>query len=173
MTFGQLIIIFQSARAFGKRSMKMAKLIIVVLTAVVAFSLFGNKDAHSMDLTQFQWKNRLLFLFAPQRSDRFFSNLLNDISVNRYEVEDRDLVVFEILESEPSSINGSSLDVQSAAAARNKFDTPAGRFTVILVGKDGGVKLRRHTEVKLSDIFALIDSMPMRQQEMRQKGQKP
>ena len=39
----------------------------------------------------------------------------------------------------------------------------------ILVGKDGGVKLRQNAQVKLNDIFALIDAMPMRQEEMRQK----
>ncbi len=40
-------------------------------------------------------------------------------------------------------------------------------FEVLLVGKDGGVKLRRQTPVAASEIAALIDTMPMRQQEMR------
>jgi hypothetical protein len=37
----------------------------------------------------------------------------------------------------------------------------------VLVGKDGGVKLERSGPVSLSVIFALIDSMPMRQREMQ------
>jgi hypothetical protein len=149
----------------------MVKTIMAVLLAMVAFSIFGTKDALSMDLRQFQWKNRLLFLFAPQRSDRFFSDLLNEIMVNKNEVEDRDLIVFEILEFGPSFMNSVSLDAQTAAALREKFDSPSGRFTVILVGKDGGVKLKRHTGARLNDIFALIDAMPMRQEEIRQKSQ--
>ena len=124
-----------------------------------------------MDLGQFQWKNRLLFLFAPQRSDRFFSDLRNEIMANKNEVEDRDLVVFEILESEPSFMNYVSLDAQLAAELRKKFDTLTGRFTVILVGKDGGVKLKRDETVGLAAVFGLIDSMPMRQNEMRQRKQ--
>jgi hypothetical protein len=149
----------------------MVKTIMAVLLAMVAFSIFGTKDALSMDLRQFQWKNRLLFLFAPQRSDRFFSDLLNEIMVNKNEVEDRDLIVFEILEFGPSFMISVSLDAQTAAALREKFDSPPGRFTVILVGKDGGVKLKRHTGARLNDIFALIDAMPMRQEEIRQKSQ--
>jgi len=40
-------------------------------------------------------------------------------------------------------------------------------FEVLLVGKDSGVKLRRFTPVAESEFVALIDAMPMRQNEMR------
>lgn len=40
-------------------------------------------------------------------------------------------------------------------------------FGVLLIGKDGHVKLRRGTPVAASEITALIDTMPMRQDEMR------
>ena len=38
-------------------------------------------------------------------------------------------------------------------------------FQVLLVGKDGGIKLRRETPVDAADIIDLIDTMPMRQRE--------
>ena len=40
-------------------------------------------------------------------------------------------------------------------------------FEVLLVGKDGGVKLRRDEPVTVFEISTLIDTMPMRQKEMR------
>ena len=40
-------------------------------------------------------------------------------------------------------------------------------FELLLVGRDGGVKLRRDAPVAASEITALIDTMPMRQAEMR------
>lgn len=43
--------------------------------------------------------------------------------------------------------------------------TPA--FRVRLVGKDGGVKLDQTTPVPVSDLFALIDAMPMRRAEKK------
>jgi len=43
-------------------------------------------------------------------------------------------------------------------------------FQVLLIGKDGGVKLRSSEPVSMKDLFGLIDSMPMRQQEMESKN---
>ena len=123
-----------------------------------------------MDLSQFQWKNRLLFLFAPNRSHPLFDALQKSIAIEQAEVADRDLVIFEILESGSSRMDMTDLDPQVAQSLRNKFEVPKGRFAVILVGKDGGIKLERQDDTRLEDIFALIDSMPMRREEMRQKS---
>ncbi|MEM7620524.1 MAG: DUF4174 domain-containing protein [Pseudomonadota bacterium] len=38
----------------------------------------------------------------------------------------------------------------------------------MLLGKDGGEKLRKARRVTADELFALIDAMPMRQQEMRE-----
>ena len=57
-------------------------------------------------------------------------------------------------------------------AARRRADldvAPETTFEVLLVGKDGGVKLRSEKPVASSVITALIDTMPMRQEEMRRK----
>jgi len=124
-----------------------------------------------MDFDQFKWKNRLLFIFASERNDPFFRDLKGEISDRKNEVDDRDLVVFEILESGPSTMNTTQMDPQTAASLRKHFDLTQKTFALILLGKDGGIKLKRNDPVKLDDIFTLIDSMPMRKAEMRQKGQ--
>ena len=122
-----------------------------------------------MDLSQFQWKNRLLFLFAPNRSHPLFDVLQKSIATQQAEVADRDLVIFEILESGTSRMDTSDLDPQVAQTLRDKFDVNPGRFALILVGKDGSVKLNRQEQTQLEDIFALIDAMPMRQKEMEKR----
>ena len=124
-----------------------------------------------MDLTQFQWKNRLLFLFAPDRSDPLFKNLQSELIAKKSEVKDRDLVVFEVLERGPSRMNTAPIDRQAADSIRDRFSVPQNTFSLILVGKDGGIKLKRHDQASLEEVFELIDSMPMRQNEMRQKNQ--
>ena len=149
----------------------MPKTIMVVLTAVLACSTFGGQEALSMDLNQFQWKNRLLFIFAPQEGDSFFQALQSEISTQPDEIAERDLVVFKIFETGPSYMETTRIDPQTAAAIRTKFAAPLGQFTCILVGKDGGTKLRRPAPVKLEEVFDLIDAMPMRREEMRQKSQ--
>jgi len=44
------------------------------------------------------------------------------------------------------------------------------RFRVLLIGKDGGVKLRRDRPVDPAELEALIDTMPMRRQEREARG---
>jgi hypothetical protein len=53
---------------------------------------------------------------------------------------------------------------------RGEFKVPVGDFAFILIGKDGTVKLRSNQTVLSGDLFALIDSMPMRREEMGRKA---
>lgn len=46
-----------------------------------------------------------------------------------------------------------------------RFGAPA--FSVVLIGKDGGEKLRRTTPLPPEELFAVVDAMPMRRAEMR------
>ena len=125
---------------------------------------------NSVNLHEFQWQNRLLLIFAPDRKHPMFENLHKSITSQQAEVVDRDLVVFEILEAGSSFSGPDHLDTAQADSLRKKFDALPGKYTIILIGKDGGVKLNTEDRnTKLDDIFALIDSMPMRQSEMRRK----
>jgi hypothetical protein len=142
---------------------------IIILTAI--FLTFAAWSAGTMNLSQYKWKNRLLLVFAPHNSHPTLSDLKNDISAQREEILERDLIVFEIYEIGPSYEDKTRIDPQKADAARRDFRVPSGSLTVILIGKDGGVKLRRDEPVDLRDIFLLIDAMPMRQEEMRRKSQ--
>lgn len=47
-----------------------------------------------------------------------------------------------------------------------KYNVATDRFTLLLIGKDGGEKFRSTKPVAIETIFILIDSMPMRQAEM-------
>lgn len=143
----------------------------VMLGVLMCLFILNLRDAMPMDLSEFQWKNRLLFLFAPDGDHPLFKNLKSAVRTQKAEVEDRDLIVFEVLEEGSSRMNTAELDRQTADSIRDHFGVPQNNFTLILVGKDGGVKLKRHEAVGLDDIFGLIDSMPMRQNEMRHKNQ--
>jgi len=145
---------------------------LLIIAWVGALSIFAGEEALAMDVDfeQFKWKNRLLLVFAPDSSHPLFESLQRDISTRKHEVDDRDLVVFEILGVGTSKRDGTQLDPHMAASLRKRFDISPKAFSLILVGKDGGIKLRKNDPVKLEEIFRLIDSMPMRQDEMRQKG---
>ena len=46
------------------------------------------------------------------------------------------------------------------------------KFEVILFGLDGTIKLRQDQPVSTDKLFSLIDSMPMRQREMRRQNKR-
>jgi hypothetical protein len=142
----------------------------VIFLILIGLAVWAPKEALSMDLTQFQWKNRLLFLFAEDANDPFFKNLQSQIMAQKAEVDDRDLIVFELPATGPARMGPTPLDRQQADSIRTHFDIPSNTFSLILVGKDGGIKLKREDRVDLSDVFGLIDSMPMRQGEMQRKS---
>ncbi len=49
---------------------------------------------------------------------------------------------------------------------REQFEVGDDEFRVILVGKDGGVKLKENTAISTCRLFGIVDGMPMRRQEM-------
>jgi hypothetical protein len=123
-----------------------------------------------MDLDIYHWKSRLLVVFAPTPSYAGSGAFDRNLSRRTVEVMDRDLIVFRIFENGPSRVEEKPLSSEEAEALRRRFSVQSGRFAVILIGKDGGVKMVREHEADLQEIFDRIDSMPMRQREMREKG---
>jgi hypothetical protein len=147
----------------------------IALSGILALSLalcvFTGKDAFSMDLTPFECKNRVLLMFAPDDHNPHLKMLKAEIDRRHFEVDDRDLVVFKVFESGPSFMGDMELSQSAADSLRDYFNIPRNAFVVVLVGKDGGVKLKSDERVTIEDVFDLIDSMPMRQHEMRRKKQ--
>jgi len=54
------------------------------------------------------------------------------------------------------------------AAAYERFDVEPGGTAMLLVDKDTTVKRRADDPAPMSELFARIDGMPMRQREMRE-----
>ena len=148
-----------------------AQMSVPIFVIIIAILIFNSSGYAALELSQYKWKNRLLFVFAPHSNHPSLIDLRDDISVQRKEILDRDLIVFQIYETGPSFKDMSEIDHEMADELRRNFRVAPGLLTVILVGKDGGVKLRRNEQVNLNEIFILIDGMPMRREEMRRQNQ--
>ena len=81
-------------------------------------------------------------------------------------MENRDLLVFEFFERGLSRMNTTPLDSVEVHSIRKHYEIPQRAFKVILIGKDGGVKLKQDDTVSLEVIFERIDAMPMRKNEI-------
>ena len=80
---------------------------------------------------------------------------------------DRNLLLIEVGQDETALVNSGASDLPDAAAFRARFELPLDAFEVVLVGKDGGVKERRTQALNPDELWAIIDAMPMRIDEMR------
>jgi hypothetical protein len=141
----------------------------ILLAGVLMGSAWG-KEQDKVDLTAYQWKNRLLILFAPSEKDLIYQSFKEQLQRRAQEVHDRDLVIFHVLETGESRLANLPLNKGQVLFLRREFSIPAGQRAVILIGKDAEVKLRRALPVDLAEIFSVIDAMPMRQRERRERA---
>ena len=133
-------------------------------------SLASGKDQDQVDFGSYQWKNRLLILFAPSEDAPIYQSFKEQLQRRAQEIRDRDLLIFHVFESGEGQLDYLPLNKEQVLFLRKRFSIKMGQFKLILIGKDGEVKFREQLPVDLSDIFSIIDAMPMRQREIRERA---
>jgi hypothetical protein len=153
-------------------TLKSMSSISIFLLTLVSFSMAQGNEKVSvadLDLDSLRWMNRVLVLFSPSESDASFQLQKQGLASSAGEVLDRDLMILEIVEQGQSRAGNQLLSEKSVQDIRKRLGVQRGSFHVLLIGKDSGVKLRSSEPVSMKDLFGLIDSMPMRRQEMESK----
>jgi hypothetical protein len=117
------------------------------------------------DLRPLQWEYRILLLF-PGGTDP--KPLLTELQKGEAGILERDIAWFVFRKDGVATNCQKPLAEQFAASIRERTSSGSDDLEVVLIGKDGGVKAR-YTELDLPSVFARIDSMPMRQAEMRRR----
>jgi hypothetical protein len=106
---------------------------------------------------------RLIVVFAPSRDDPRLVHQQALLRQSQTGMADRDVHVIEVV---GDTVAGAH---EYAAALRQRYAVPRSRFGVVLVGRDGGVKLRSAEAIVPRQIERTIDAMPMRRQEMAER----
>lgn len=122
--------------------------------------------AAAAELSDYLWQSRPLLLFAPTDSDPRLVETLRRLAASQCDVADRDMVLGRIVTEGTSTLDGQVVDTDQAQRLRSEFGIGANSFSVVLIGKDGGEKLRVNDVPDLQAIYAVIDGMPMRGREM-------
>ena len=133
----------------------------------------NDRELHQIDLDKYRWKNRLVLIFASSREDSNYLKQKSALEGEAHELEDRDIAVIELLETGRSTMGALPVADEERSVLRRGFEVPADGFCFIPIGKDGAIKLRSEQPVRSRDLFELIDSMPMRKEEMRRKAGGP
>jgi hypothetical protein len=111
--------------------------------------------AASPAIAQMKWERRVLIVAAPSADDALLSKQRRVLGNWKANGDARDLTIVEVVGDQ---VRGAS---DSAATIRRKYRLPAA-FTAILIGKDGGEKLRSAKPFPAAALEATIDAMPMR-----------
>ncbi len=91
------------------------------------------------------------------------------IGGNRTTLLDRDLSIVYVVGGELSHDLGPPPGM-SPGAIRSLYRASEGAFRVLLIGKDGGIKMDSPQPISAADLTAEIDRMPMRRDEMRRRS---
>jgi len=116
-------------------------------------TLFITMDEVQLD--SLVWKKRPVVVFADTPDDPAFIQQMAFLRERVEELAERDVIV--ITDTDPAAKSALRLKLR-----------PRG-FMLVLIGKDGGVKLRKTFPWNVREITRSIDKMPIRVQEIREK----
>lgn len=130
------------------------------LLSIVICSLFlFFQDPLETKLGSMVGKSRVVIVYCPKVSDAEFKLQKKWLSEVGKGIMERDLSIIDCLESD--------LTTDDALHLKERFKYTPNHFCFWLIGKDGEIKLISNKPVKPEQLFGLIDSMPMRREEMK------
>ncbi len=135
----------------------------MILSIVIMMSCAANAQC----LEDLQWKNRVLIINAIDTSDQLYQKQINLFQDESEALRERKLNVFQYTYPHLRQLDFSQ---KKNSKNRNTKDCEfiiKEDFNVILIGLDGGVKLRSKKILTPEKLYAKIDAMPMRRSEMK------
>ena len=130
-----------------------------------------NQTEVFFDLENLKWENRIVIIFSD--NDEFIQNQLDDLTNYSDEIIDRDLVILfsdnkEFIVSFDGLMSKEMINkVSYEKIYRRFFNNRNSR--ILLLGKDGQIKIDTNKFIDSNKIFKEIDQMPMRKEEMKSK----
>ncbi|MEM6619726.1 MAG: DUF4174 domain-containing protein [Pseudomonadota bacterium] len=130
----------------------MKTLPLLLSALMMAPAAFAQQDD---PLDALKWDKRPIVIFADTGDDLLFRRQMELLAEEEEMLSERDVVVLTDIEPD-------------AKGPLRKRLRPRG-FQLVLIGKDGAVKLRKPRPWTVREISRVIDTMPMRQHEIRQR----
>ncbi len=128
----------------------MRVLLIPIVTSFLSIVAFADTD-----LASFKWKNRLLVVLAPSDNDTQLKKQESIDAAAAAGFSERDLIVIA--------------EIGAEGPLHRQFGIRASDFQVLLIGKDGHTTLSWPKPVSSEVVNSVIDTMPMRRDEMRRQ----
>ncbi|WP_282164386.1 DUF4174 domain-containing protein [Cellulophaga baltica] len=133
---------------------------ITTYVLILGCFIFYSPIAMAQDISDFKWKNRVLLLIDTASNSKNIKQQIQAFEGQHTAFQERDIIYFI---STPKGSYGSDKQLLNLSGLEKyrKKDFSG----LILLGKDGGIKLKEAFIVPAKTIISLIDTMPMRQSE--------
>lgn len=119
-----------------------------------------------------KWEKRVLIVSASSHTNVGYKRQNQILEKDKKGTKERDLIIYRLYDDHWLDPKNESLSKKQSDAIYREYNIQRGTFSVLLIGKDGGIKMHKEDIISTKEIFKLIDSMPMRQQEMRKQKEK-
>lgn len=130
------------------------------------FILMLSGKSLSQDLNAHRWQDRLIVLIASDIENPTYQAQLQELLAKQAGMKERKLLIYHLFPNEVFLGTNTKTKIWDAKHLYQRFHKGDAPFEILLIGLDGGIKLRKRNFVNVEDLFALIDGMPMRRAEM-------
>ena len=126
-------------------------------------------NVNAQNLSTHQWKNRLILILVNDATSPELQAQLIEFRTHSAGMKERKLVVYQIRPNQFQRGLGNDNEWITSNKLYQKYKSDDSPFEVILIGLDGGIKLTQNEVLTYEKLFAIIDAMPMRRREIRDK----
>lgn len=122
--------------------------------------------ASTQNFDRYRWENRLVLILVDDTDNKIYSNQIEEFNNHLQGIKDRKIEVYQI---SPEKFKRGLSDEKWQVAKTNYgiYKKTDGQIEIVLLGLDGGVKIRATEFLSCKKLFTAIDAMPMRIQEMK------
>ncbi len=129
-------------------------------------------NLQAQDLKKHRWEHRIVIIKTTDVHSKTYQEQRKEFNTALQELAERRLVMYTIEGETFSFINPKNTEQNTSGELTGKLKSILNAdttFEVILLGLDGGIKLQQTQVLTRKELFRIIDSMPMRRNEMRRK----
>ena len=135
---------------------------------IIQISLIMPSVLKAQRLKSFNWSNRIILVFEDPVDKEPFEKQIKELKSDPEGLQERKILIFTITDEVILDQDGKKYDIALLEEVR-KLQSITNKFELVLIGLDGGIKLRVSERISPDVLYSLIDGMPLRQAEFQRK----
>lgn len=139
-----------------------------LMKLLLIFFMLSSHFSFGQNMEKHLWKNRVLLIYIPDEKSQELDKQFEILEKNSRELLERKIVIYSFTKKN-YKLNFEDTWKKSEEVF-SSFKPKKDVFTITLIGLDGGIKLEQNRVLSSEKLFAIIDGMPMRKTEIKNKN---